>query len=355
MSFYDNYIAPYLRPVVETATGAGTVVGDVGSRLTDLTLTKYKIPDSTLNQNEYDFSYKVFPSDLTENYNGHYMVININVPVTSTALGYGGNPRGAFTATQYMNVIDKRSKVDTLRFGDYALEGANPDALKTASFSLPRYTKRIKESIALYMPAGLVFNTQNKYEEISLTALGAKYAATALSTVAAGAAGAFGSSLTRSIVRNSASIGSSRGSDLGKIASVAGYPINPRIEVLYSSTDLRQFRFEVLMAPRNEKESIAIDAIVRTLRFHAAPEIDPNTKGFSFIPPAEFDLTFYNRGEENTKIPRINTCVLSLIEVDYAPAGPYSTFANGYPVATRMTLGFTEVEPLHKMRVAQGF
>jgi hypothetical protein len=110
------------------------------------------------------------------------------------------------------------------------------------------------------------------------------------------------------------------------------------------------------MAPRNLKESESIKKIIETLRFHSAAELDKNTLGFTFIPPAEFDITFYNKGVENTNIPRINTCVLNVIEVDYSPAsGVYSTFSNGHPVAVRLSLGFTEVEPLHKTRIMQGF
>jgi hypothetical protein len=144
---------------------------------------------------------------------------------------------------------------------------------------------------------------------------------------------------------------------IGQATSLLGFPINPRLEVLFSNTPQRQFIFEFLMAPKNEAESLAAKRIVDTLRFHAAPEVE-TLLGFipSFIPPSEFDITFYTRGKENTKIPRINTCVLERIQVDYAPTGGiYSTFSNGYPVAMTLSLAFRETEILHKRRVLQGF
>jgi hypothetical protein len=95
--------------------------------------------------------------------------------------------------------------------------------------------------------------------------------------------------------------------------------------------------------------------IIDTLRYHSVPELDENTGGFTYVPPAEFDFTFYNKGTENRLIPRINTCVVDRIEVDYAPSGVYSTFSNGHPVLARLSLGVREVEPLHKRRVLQGF
>ena len=208
------------------------------------------------------------------------------------------------------------------------------------------------------MPSGLIFNSQNKYEEISMTTLAGKVGQGA-AALATGVASRFISGsldAAQNAARGVFGAAGAAGAALGRVSSIAGYPINPRVEVLYSHTDLRTFRFEVLMAPRNEKESMSLEAIIKTLRFHSAAELDSNTLGFTFIPPAEFDITFYNKGYENIHMPRINTCVLNVIEVDYSPAGgTYSTFSNGHPVAVRLSLGFTEVEPLHKTRIVQGF
>lgn len=327
----------------------GDTFASVGGRAAQV--LNVSVPDSTLDQSEYDFEYKVFPEDLATDYNSHYMIININVPVSIT-----GASRSAYSGTRYQNMLDgEYSKVDVLRFNRTSMSGLPANALAAPALTLPRFTRRIKESIALYMPTGLVYNTQNKYDEVSLTALGGKLGPVGITAIGAYAREAQSKGVVGSLARGAANIVTGSGQVAGTVAQLAGYPINPRVEVLYSSTDLRQFRFEVLLAPRNEKESQSIEAIVRTLRFHAAPELDPKTAGFTFIPPAEFDITFYNKGVENTKIPRINTCVLQTIEVDYAPAGFYSTFSNGHPVAARMTLGFTEVEPLHRARILQGF
>ena len=194
------------------------------------------------------------------------------------------------------------------------------------------------------MPNPIVFNSQNDYQEISLTSLGGQ-----LATTVAG----IGTTFTRQTALGNIINGA--GQAAGQVSRLAGFPINPRVEVMFSRTNLRQFVFEFLMAPRNEKESESMKSIIQTLRYHGAPEIDPLTQGFTFIPPAEFDITFFNKGVENTNIPRINTCVLDRIEVDYAPSGTYSTFTNGHPVAARLSLGMREVEIVHKRRVLQGF
>lgn len=302
-----------------------------------------------LTQSTYDFSYRIFPDDLGTEDNNHYMVININVPTTRK-----GVRRSAFASTQ--NILDNEySKVDYLRFSNTVrdeLNTAAPGAIQAERFAIPRDTRRITQSIALHMPnGGLVYTEDNKYEEISLTAIGGQVASAILSgfSTALSKAGAAGAASVVGTVRDSA------GAIIQTGSQVAGYPINPRVEILFAARPQRQWMFEVFLMPRSEKESKTVKEIIRTLRFHAAPELDPKTFGYTFIPPAEFDITFYRNGVENVSLPRINTCVLERIDMDYAPQGTYSTFRDGNPVAIRLSLGFREIEILHKARVYQGF
>lgn len=151
------------------------------------------------------------------------------------------------------------------------------------------------------------------------------------------------------------------GQFIGNAMQILGSPINPKVEVLFTNTFQREFVFDFLFSPSTEKESQDIENIIRTIRFHAAPETQPDLmNSFFWIPPSEFDITFYYKNEsgevqENTKIPRINTCVLKQIDVSYSPTGAYSTFSNGHPVQIRMQLRFIETEVVHKLRVMQGF
>lgn len=323
-----------------------------------------------LSQSAYDFNYRVFPEDLSADYQGHYIIININVPVRTL---FGVTPRGLYINRNLPGPValgqnfgstllsNELSKVDTLRFaGAESFEGAGGEE----TISLKRGTRRIAESIALFMPSPITFSSENKYEEISLTAIGGQIGRLGVVAAAAG--------LTRVLTgRNETALNVARGvrrflDPAGQAAEFArqaatlgGSPINPKVEVLFATTPQRQFVMEWLLAPKNEKESETIKRIVQTLRFHSAPELDvigPAGIGApSFIPPAEFDITFYNKGKENTNMPRINTCVLERIEVQYDPSGIYSTFRNGHPVAVRLSMSFRETEIIHKKRIIQGF
>lgn len=305
-----------------------------------------------LGQSRYDFRYLVFPNDLGMDDNGHYMVININVPTKTTSPSTGA---GRFT--NQFNILPNASKVDTLRYGpggsiSPVVIGGSADR---PLISIPRRTRRIAESIALHMPTPLVFNTHNAYEEISMSALFGKLGTAGIGALfAAGGAWLRGAQAAIDAGGAARSIAAARGQVVSTASKILQAPINPAVEILFANTLVRQFTIEVLMAPRNEQESINMKSIIKTLRFHGAPEISDVLSLF-WIPPAEFDITFFNKGVENQNILRINTCVLERIEVDYAPTGVYSTFRNGHPVAARLSMGFRELEPVHKKRVLQGF
>lgn len=315
-----------------------------------------------LAQSRYDFSYTVFPNDLGMDDNGHYMVININVPTDNYGQG-----RGDFTGLSTIVSGGRQlSKVDTLRALDGLISHGliSPGQNIPFNFALERDTRRIVESIALYMPTPLIFSSQNMYQEVSLTAL-AGQGMMAIGDYFSGASKVLSDNLDGSLQGGARPVTDARGNAVGTASRLMGYPINPAVEVLFANTPQRQFVFEVLMAARNEIESESIKKIIKTLRFHAAPELSgPFTVpivgttvagGLFWIAPAEFDITFFNKGEENLNILRINTCVLERVEVDYSPQGVYSTFRNGHPVAVRLSLAFREIEPVHKKRVLQGF
>lgn len=321
---------------------ANTAVREVSDYVQDIgldnPLSLEELNDSSLGQSKYDFSWRTFPEDIgTSSYNGHYMVININVSQYSSMgnVNYGSDPINTYAR------LGELSKVDSLRS---SIDGnfTNSNSGRTLGIGrtyIPRQTRRIVESVALFMPSTVVFTNANQYEDISLTGIAKNVAGYGIPGMAMDTA--------------------------ESVAGLAQSPINPRVEVIFSNTALRQFQFDFLFAPASEQESRSMEEIIRTLRFHAAPEVNNFSgnnnnilgplQGLLWTPPSEFDITFFNKGVENTNIPRINTCVLENVDVDYAPTGVYSTFQNGHPVRARMQLKFREVEVNHKLRIIQGF
>jgi hypothetical protein len=311
--------------------------------------------DDNFQQSKYDFSYRTFPADIASQgtHHQHYMVININV---RDAVAFGGG------ATRYRDSIqtpdgnvatfkvteDEMSKQDILRFNlDPQYKSKTGDPLGSSGNLLPRFTRRIVESIAIFMPQSVQYTNSHEYEAISVLTLGTEVAGSIVNRGPTPQLGGFAG-----LFLNGVAGLIERGGNLGQMAQTQ---LNPMTEVLYRTTPQRTFVFDFLMAPSNLAESDALDQIHRTLRFHAAPEY----ADFLSVPflkaPSEFDITFYHKGQENTSIPRINTCVLTQIDLDFSPTGIYATFKNGAPVMARMTLQFRELEAITKLRVAQGF
>jgi hypothetical protein len=118
----------------------------------------------------------------------------------------------------------------------------------------------------------------------------------------------------------------------------------------------------ISLYPRSEQEAAEVQEIIRLLKFHQAPEVlNSNLAGgiggFFLVPPSEFDIQFYYNGRENPNIPKISTCALTNMAVDYSPTGfaAYETLnsiptlgGTGMPVAIRLTLQFAELEILTK-------
>jgi hypothetical protein len=305
--------------------------------------------DYSLDQSVYDFTSRVFPLNLgDQSYNGHYMVININVAILTkfSSVSYNGNPVNTFTVqNQELSKLDVlRSRIDKqYRLSTFSTSGPSGTSTPYSApggagqeYVVPRYTRRIKESIAVFMPDTSVYTNRNEYAESSLGSIASEIVSSTTSGIRGGsAAGAVGEFAFQ---------------------YAAGLATNPRTEVYFRNSDQRRFQFDFLFAPVNEDESMAIEEIIRTLRFHAAPEVNPLTQGgLFFVKPSEFDITFFNKGQENIHIPRINTCALEQIDVDYAPSGKYATFRNGHPVQIKLMMQFRELEINHRLRVLQGF
>jgi hypothetical protein len=141
--------------------------------------------------------------------------------------------------------------------------------------------------------------------------------------------------------------------------AVTGKVINPMLEMIYSSPNFREFRFDFFFYPRSEKEAKEVQSIINRFQFHQAPEIQKDGAGFFLIPPSEFDIVFYYNGSVNPNIPKISTCVLQSIDIDYAPNGQFSAYEvqgenspktgrTGMPVGIRMSLQFKETEIMTK-------
>lgn len=221
----------------------------------------------------------------------------------------------------------------------------------------------VKAYINLFMPDGLNFTDRHDYDSVSVTdALGT------LGIVSQGA----GTEIFGRIGEKASIAGFNLlGQNITELALYnSGYALNPQLEVLFKQTKNREFVFTFKFAPRNSDEASALNSIIRTLRYHASTNfasrkegvqnIDAGFEGSRYIiPPSQFEIEFLvienNTAKYNTKLPRLAPCVLTNIDVNYAPGGQFSAYYDGNPTEIQLQLTFTETVILTKSDVKVGY
>jgi hypothetical protein len=235
---------------------------------------------------------------------------------------------------------------------------------EASKLSFLRTVTKTSETIALYMPDTLSFVQPQGYADLelgnSLDTMIFAGGKGVVDAIRAGSGADFAKNLSpflQNYVGNKVS--QFTGGNLAKAITIAGQGIvtNPIIEVIYTSPGLRHFRFDFMFYPESQKEAFAVQKIIQLFQFHQAPEIASGTGGYFLVPPSEFDIEFYYNGKENINLPVISTCVLTSVDVDYAPNGwsayeipgeDASIGGSGMPVATKLSLEFREASIVTK-------
>jgi len=347
-------------------------------------------PLATLSNNPFKFSAYNYPDDIERL--SHAILFNINVHEKSADLKPGGREKEV--TGSFVNFNGEISR-DNFKSRQSKLSQGQ-------SLGLTRKYKRVARAISLYVPDTVVFDNSHRYETPSLLEklgfLGTA-GATALSSggarvpdlgtlgaavntgnallppgVASGAAAVAGSAVGAGAVAFGATaLGNFERRTVlpavRAVAQAAGYALNPIIEVLYVQPALRNYNFNFVFSPRSQKEADMVWQIIYEFRRHSAPEFTNigvpglgelgNIKGLFLIPPSEFDITYLRKTPsgfiENTNIPRMSTCVLSQVMVDYASAGQFATFEDGMPIQITMTLHFIELNIITREAIDKGY
>jgi hypothetical protein len=231
------------------------------------------------------------------------------------------------------------------------------------SLGFLKTTTLTTDAIALYMPDTLNYTYAQGYDQLQLggemvgqvLAAGGSVADKVKAGDYTGAAGVAAKAAGANILKNVSTLaGENTGQAL--FTAATGTVQNPMLEMIYKSPNFRQFQFDFTFYPRDEKEALEVQKIIERLRFHQAPEL-AGAGGF-LIPPSEFDIKFYYGSSQNPNIPAIATCVLTNIDVNYAPNG-FSAYEvpgennpslgrTGMPVAIQVLLQFQETTYLTK-------
>ncbi len=220
--------------------------------------------------------------------------------------------------------------------------------------------EQIVDAVALYMPDTMAFSSSQSYSDVSMSDVGlGLVGASALSELMK--SGGNLEKISKIVGANIspfayAGIKKSLGtSGTSLFTAFTGQVMNPQLELLYASPSFREFTLDFMFYPRSEQEAYEAYKIIELFNYHSAPEVKTGEAGFFMYPPSMFDIQFMYAGKENQNLPKMSSCVLTRVDVDYAPNG-FATYevpdfekapslgGTGTPIATRMTLHFKETQ-----------
>jgi len=328
-------------------------------------------PTSHMKENPYSYGTVYYPNETANLGEGHYIIFDVIMHNSSKfkATNFNGNRITTNTNTTVgeTNATNAKSvqAIKAAGIGASQRVGGVKSGLneKTPTHSY------ISDSIILYAPApSMKFSYTANYENLETGIAGILGQAIgnfkdSKDIVGGLKAAAEGMPDAAAVIGRKALFGAASlipGFENAEAAydKSKGQAMNPQMEVVFKSVPFRTFEFPFEFAPKNPSEKDNIHKIVNMFKFHMLPEYQGTTKGF-FNVPSEFQITYMYRQDRNTYIPRVSRCVLTNMNVDFAPEGVISSFIpdeqGAAPTFATMSLSFTETEIMTKERVADGY
>ena len=217
----------------------------------------------------------------------------------------------------------------------------------------PDQTYRLKDVITLHVEERPSVKYSASYANREMGSLAGAMAgggSATDSTKTGGPWGEYAALAGQQIAKIPGAVGAGQAASLMQLS--AKVTTNPFKEVFFESVDFRTFNFRYKFFPRSQAEVTKVQDIIDTFKYHMHPELSRD--GLFYVYPSEFEIVYYYRESENENVHRISTCALTDMSVEYG-GEQFSTFRDGSPVETTVTLTFKELETMHKDRVAEGY
>jgi len=124
-----------------------------------------------------------------------------------------------------------------------------------------------------------------------------------------------------------------------------GAILNPNVELLFTSPQLRPFSFNFKLIARNSADATQIKGIINFFKKNMAPI---KQDGNAFLKaPNTFLIKYLKGGEEHDGLNQIKECALLSCQTSYTPLGTYMTYEDGTMVEYNLGLMFSELEPVY--------
>jgi len=346
-----------------------------------------------------------YPRDIFDDLTGgHFMMFFVNVQDktrwdynTPDGLGVGSmvankvptsgeGPQGQYSQGDYEDIMQKGAKANapswsknqamkqglTSNTSDLAELYGQPQQKMTGLGQVKPTTKRIVDSISLYLPPMVTDNYSVTYSSTETGLLGFLAASgfkigeawndndyDRLARLGLGAFTGVAEELFKRVLASGLEMLTSAEGGYEMWNKGKGRAANPYLEVMFQAPNLREFTYSFTFMPRSADEQEEVRGIIKTFRFHMAPEIRGEANRFMTL-PSEFDIHYMYMDEQgiskqNTFYNKIATCVLKDCKVNYTPDSKVASHSDGSSVKIQLDLSFQEVEMITKDHVEAGF
>lgn len=332
---------------------------------------------TSFNSTTYEINNHMYPNDLMSNdgrYGGNYVVFYINVSTDSKLfndnsvetvddfaprdrgdlIGQNLSKKGLVGANAIVNTIGGAlaGGLQGAATANIATLGVGAATTRTEAARANRPQKRLKTAIALHVPNQLSirYGMQWSEDDTSLLAMAAAGGEEVIKAVQSGGKNSDVKGVGADIIAN---LTLSKGPNAGANSAALGLAANPKKEQVFKGVDFRTFAFDYQFYPRDSGEAKNVLKIINEFKYHMHPEFK-DTNNFLYIYPSEFDIFYYQGGQENLNLHRHTSCVLTEMNVNYTPNGTFTTFADGMPTQINVTMNFRELALLTKDKVKDG-
>lgn len=127
------------------------------------------------------------------------------------------------------------------------------------------------------------------------------------------------------------------------LGGTTGTIVNPNVEMMYESPEMRTFSLTYKMFASTPGESEGIRAICNTFKKNMLPSFGKG--GFIGVPNV-VRVTFMTGSEPNPFVSQFKPCAISNVSINYTPDGSWASYEGGAPVATNITINFKELKML---------
>jgi len=262
-----------------------------------------------------------------------------------------------YTQTDETEGETAQTILENLQFSDDEIQKAIATENVTSDTRLAKGTEETNDSIFLYVPGGIQYDDNMRYEEVGFA--GIKNLSNVSANAGTVALGVL-KKLAGTVDKAAGALGQESLNTEQAISAELGVVMNPRKEQIFQGIDMRSFVYNFTFIPRNQDEAKTVADIIKVFRFHAYPELSANSAFFNF--PSEFEIkhrvfdkTAGGAVKDNPIVPKLNRCFLEKISTNYTPDDVYYAFKNGMPPKITLSLSFKEAEYITRQHVNEGF